>query len=72
MNSKDFIDKAVRTLTQIDSLSEDLKGLKDEGKEAGLNVAALITAAKAVVANKVDELTKKSEDVLEALEVARS
>ena len=72
MQAKDFISKAVKILTEIDSLNEQLKEIKDEGKESELNVPALIAAAKAIVANKVDELVEKSEAVLEAVEIARS
>lgn len=72
MQAKDFISKAVKILTEIDSLNEQLKEIKDEGKESELNVPALVAAAKAIVANKVDELVEKSEAVLEAVEIARS
>jgi len=72
MQAKEAISKLVRILTEIDSLTEGLKEIKDEAKESGLNVAVLAAVAKAIVSNKVDELKTKSDETLEAIEVARS
>jgi len=72
MNAKDAISKMVKVLTEIDSLNESLKEIKDEAKDSGLNVAVLAAVAKAVVSNKVDELLVKSNETLDAIEVARS
>lgn len=72
MQPKEFIDKAVKILIQVDSLNEELKYLKDDAKESGLDVASLVAVAKAVVANKVDDLLSKSEKTLEAISIARS
>jgi len=72
MQAKEAISKLVRILTEIDSLNEGLKEVKDEAKESGLNVAVLAAVAKAIVSNKVDELKTKSDETLEAIEVARS
>lgn len=72
MQPKEFINQAVKILTQVDSLNEELKYLKDDAKESGLDVASLVAVAKAVVANKVDDLLSKSEKTLEAIEIARS
>jgi hypothetical protein len=72
MQAKEFISKSVNLLIQIDSLTEEIKALKDEAKESELDVPALFSAARAVASNKVDALKEKSEAVLEAIEVARS
>jgi len=72
MQAKEAISKLVKILTEIDSLNEGLKEVKDEAKESGLNVAVLAAVAKAIVSNKVDELKTKSDETLEAIEVARS
>lgn len=72
MNAKEAIGKMVKILTEIDSLNESLKEIKDEAKASELNVAVLSAVAKAIVGNKVDELKTKSNDVLDAIEVARS
>lgn len=72
MNAKQAIEKMVKILTEIDSLNEYLKEIKDEAKASELNVAVLSAVAKAIVSNKVDELKTKSNDVLDAIEVSRS
>jgi len=72
MQPKEAISKMVKILTEIDSLNEGLKEIKDQAKESGLNVAVLAAVAKAIVSNKVDELKTKSDETLEAIELARS
>ncbi len=79
MQSKEFISQAVKVLTEIESQNEVLKGLKetlndlkDTAKEQGLNVSSLITVAKAVVSDTVDQLISKSETTLEIIEQYRS
>jgi len=72
MQAKVAIAKFVKILTEIDSLNEDLKSIKDEAKESGLNVAVLTAVSKAIVGNKVDELKEKSNETLDAIELARS
>jgi uncharacterized protein (UPF0335 family) len=72
MQAKDAIAKLVKILTEIDSLNEDVKAIKDEMKESGLNVPVLTTVSKAIVSNKVDELGTKSTETLEAIELSRS
>jgi len=72
MQAKEAIAKMVKVMTQIDSLNEDLKGIKDEAKEAGLAVAIIAAVAKSIVGNKVEELKDKSNETLEMIAVARS
>lgn len=72
MQAKEAIAKMVKVLTQIDSLNEDLKSIKDEAKESQLNVAILSAVAKSIVSNKVEELKDKSTETLEMIELARS
>lgn len=72
MQSKEFIAKAVKVLTEIDSLNEVLKDLKADAKESELDVPALTAAAKAIVSGKCDELIEKSEAIIEAINLARS
>ncbi len=79
MQSEEFISQAVKVLTEIESQNEVLKGLKetlndlkDTAKEQGLNVSSLITVAKAVVSDTVDQLISKSETTLEIIEQYRS
>ena len=72
MNAKEAIGKMVKILTEIDSLNEDLKEIKDEAKASELNVAVLSAVAKAITKNDVDSLLAKSNDIIDAVELARS
>lgn len=72
MTEKDAIAKFTRLFTEEESLKEEIKAVADEAKESGLEVAPLKALAKAVVANKVDELKEKSETLLRLVDVARS
>jgi uncharacterized protein (UPF0335 family) len=72
MNQKDAIAKLVRIYTQEQSLAEEAKEIKDNAKEAGLDASIISAVAKAIVKNKVDELKEKSDEILKAIEVARS
>jgi len=53
-------------------LKETIKDLKSDIKESGLDPAVLSAVAKSLVANKADDLIKKSEDTIAAIAVARS
>lgn len=72
MQKKEAIAKLVRLYTEEQSLAEQIKEIKTEAKESGLEPAILSAVAKAIVSNKVDELKKKSDDILETINVARS
>jgi len=72
MNQKEAIAKLVRIYTEEQSLAEEVKEIKDSAKEAGLDASILSAVAKAIVKGKVDELKEKSDEILKAIEVARS
>jgi len=72
MDAKQFIAAAVKILVEIDSLKEQLKEIKDEGKSSELDVATLTTVSVAIASNKVDSLKEKSEKTIDAIELARS
>ena len=72
MDAKQFIAAAVKILVEIDSLKEQLKELKEEGRGSELDVATLTTVAKAIASNTVDSLKEKSEKTIDAIELARS
>ena len=72
MNQKEVIAKLVRIYTEEQSLAEEVKEIKDSAKEAGLDASILSAVAKAIVKGKVDELKEKSDEILKAIEVARS
>lgn len=72
MDAKQFIAAAVKILVEIDSLKEQLKELKEEGRSSELDVATLTVVATAVANGKITELSEKSEKILDAIEVSRS
>lgn len=72
MDKKNAIAKLVRLYTEEQSLAEQIKDVKTEAKESGLEPAILSAVAKAIVNDKVDELKKKSDEILETINVARS
>ena len=72
MEKREAIAKLVKLYTQEQSLAEEIKSIKDEAKESGLNPSILSAVAKAIVNNKVDELKAKSDEIIETIDVARS
>jgi uncharacterized protein (UPF0335 family) len=72
MQAKEVIAKLVRLYTEEESIAEQVKDIKSEAKESGLDPAILSAVAKAVVKNKVDDLKDKSNATLAAIDIARS
>lgn len=72
MTEKETIAALVKLYTEEESISEEVKEIKSNAKEAGFDPAILSAVAKAIVKNKVDELIEKSEATVKAIEVARS
>ena len=70
--TKDFINQAIVILTEIDALNQQLKDLKDAGKEQGFDVPFLVNIAKAEVQGKLDELLEKTVKQEQAIEEYRS
>ena len=69
---KDTIAEFVKLFTEEESLKEQIKDVADKAKEAGFDVACLKAVAKAIVADKVDDVAEKSENILRLVQVARS
>ncbi len=65
---KELIDNMVEQILEIAELNSNLKGLKDEAKEAGYDGALLVTLAKAVASSKQSELAEKSQSLLDLIE----
>ena len=61
---KNYIDQFVKLFMEEESLKEQIKDVADKAKEDELNVQGLKVVAKAIVANKVDELVEKSEAII--------
>ena len=72
MNKKEAIAKLIKQYIQIQSIEEEIKDIKTEIKESGLNPSVIANVAKAMANGKADELKQKSEEVLNTIEVARS
>ena len=70
--TKVFINQAINILTEIDALNQQLKDLKDAGKEQGFDVPFLINIAKAEVQGKLDELLEKTVKQEQAIEEYRN
>jgi len=64
---KEFVDLLVDQIIESNNISENIKGLKDEIKEAGFNATLLVTVAKSLAASKVGELQEKTEETLELI-----
>jgi alkanesulfonate monooxygenase SsuD/methylene tetrahydromethanopterin reductase-like flavin-dependent oxidoreductase (luciferase family) len=68
---KKQIAELVKLYTQEQSLGEQIKAVKEEVKAAGGNPAIVAAVAKAIVADKVEELKEKSEVTVEMIELSR-
>lgn len=69
---KEFIAKLVRLLTEVDSIKESIKEVKEDIKKAEFDPVILTAVASAIVSDKVDDLLTKSNDIIDAVELARS
>ena len=63
-----YVKEMVGWLVQIESLNEKLKEVKSEAKEAGFNPVILATVAKAIASSNTDELTDKSQSIIDLIE----
>lgn len=69
---KESLGKLVKLYTEMQSVDEQIKEIKDELKEAGFNATVIAQVAKSMVVGKTDELLDKAEEVINIVEVARS
>lgn len=69
---KEIIAELTKWYMEEESISESIKEVKSEAKEAGFDVAVLSAVAKAIVKNKVDDLKKKAEATVDMIEIARA
>lgn len=68
MQAKEHIDKMVEIFSEINLLNEDLKVIKGEAKEQGLDPAELATIAKAKADDKLGKLRSKLEKTLDTMD----
>lgn len=71
MNVKEGIAKLSKLFMQQQSLDEEVKEVKEAIKESGGNAAIAATVAKAIVANKVSDLSEKAETTEQYIELSR-
>lgn len=64
---KEFIDLMTDQVRQAEDITENIKSLKDEAKEAGFDGALLLTVAKAIVKSKQSELQEKSQGIVDLI-----
>lgn len=69
---KDKFNELVKLYVEEGSISEQIKLIKDELKEAGQNATAIASVAKAYASNKVDALVEKSQELIDVVEAIRS
>lgn len=70
LTKKEAIDRMVAVLLQIESYNEDLKDIKNDCKDAGLDPALITAVAKAKVSNKLGDLKERSEGIIDLIEEA--
>lgn len=68
MNRKDAVAKLVRLYMEEQSLAEQIKEVKDEAKQSGLQPAIISAVAKSIVNGKVSELKEKSQETIDLLD----
>ncbi len=68
MNKKEAVAKLVKLYMEQQSLDEQIKEIKSDAKESGLNPAILCAVAKSIVGGKASELKEKSEEIIDTIE----
>lgn len=58
---QDFVRLMQREFTEIESIMENVKELKDQAKEAGYDAAMLAKLAKSMAEAKTDEIIEKND-----------
>lgn len=72
LTEKETIAALVKLYAEEESISEEVKQIKSDAKEAGFNPSILSAVAKSIVKNNVDSLIEKSEDIIRVVEVSRN
>ena len=65
---QEYVKIMIALIVQMDAFNEKLKEVKSEAKEAGFNPVILATVAKAIAASKTEELTDKSNSILDLIQ----
>lgn len=67
----EYVEKLQRLFTEIESITESIKEIKDEAKNVGYDSALLAKVAKARATMKTEDLLTASEAVIELIEEVR-
>jgi uncharacterized protein (UPF0335 family) len=70
--SRSFINRLVSLYTDEQDLAEQIKSVKDDAKDKGLDPSIISAVAKAIVKDKLDDLMQKSASIISAIETSRS
>lgn len=65
---KAFVSRMEAVLSEVETLNQDLKEIKEEADDAGFDAAGLVDYAKARVKAKVQDLEKKCKDRVALIE----
>ena len=68
LSNKELFDKLVPIYTEIATLEDDAKALKEEADGADLNFAAVAALAKAKARSKLDRVEEKAQATLDLIE----
>jgi len=68
MQVNEAVGKLVSLFLQEQAISNQVKSIKDELKEAGYNPSLVVAVAKSVASGKVAELQEKSEETIKIIE----
>jgi uncharacterized protein (UPF0335 family) len=70
--SRQFINQLVSLYTDEQDLAEQIKSVKDDAKDKGLDPSIISAVAKAIVKDKVSELEEKSANIISAIKSVHS
>ena len=64
----DFVEMLQREFTEIMTITENVKQLKEDAKEAGYDAALLAKVAKSLAESKVEDILSKNQEFADMIE----
>ena len=64
----DFVEMLQREFTEIMTITENVKQLKEDAKEAGYDAALLARVAKSLAESKVEDILSKNQEFADMIE----
>lgn len=71
-SKREYFECLVREYNEMLMISENIKELKDDAKEAGFDSALLAKVAKAHVEAKLGDLSEKAQDLIDMIEAVEN